>query len=83
METHVLSEAPTRSQFIAGAFLGDETYWWIFGAECLMSRLRSGGFKDVRMSLKADCDSRNPLNSRVTVEGHPAGTRAWFVATMS
>lgn len=83
METHVLSEAPTQSQFIAGAFWGDETYWWIFVAEFLMSRLRSGEFKDVRMPLKADCDSRNPLNSRVTVEAHPAGIRAWFVATLS
>jgi tRNA (mo5U34)-methyltransferase len=83
METHVLSEASTQSQFIEGAFWGDETYWWIFGAECLMGMLRSGGFKDVRMPLKADCDSRNPLNPRVTVEGYPAGARAWFVATRS
>lgn len=83
METHVLSEPSTQSQFIEGAFWGDETYWWIFGAECLMGMLRSAGFKDVRMPLKADCDSRNPLDSRMTVEGHPAGARAWFVATRS
>lgn len=83
IETHVLSEESTQSQFIEGAFWGDETYWWIFGAECLMGMLRSAGFKDVRMPLKADCDSRNPLNARVTVEGHPAGARAWFVATKS
>lgn len=83
MESHVLSEDSSQSQFIAGAFWGDETYWWVFGAECLMGMLRSAGFKDVRMPLKADCDSRNPLNPRVTVEGHPAGARAWFVATKS
>lgn len=81
METHVLSEPSTQSQFIEGAFWGDETYWWIFGAECLMGMLRSCGFKDVRMPLKADCDSRNPSNPRLTVEGHPAGARAWFMAT--
>lgn len=81
LETHVLSETTTQSQFIENEFWGDETYWWIFGDECLMGMLRSAGFKDVRMPLKADCDSRNPLNSRVTVEGHPAGARAWFVAT--
>ena len=79
--THVLSESSTQSQFIEAAFWGDKTYWWIFGAECLMGMLRSAGFKDVRMPLKADCDSRNPSNPRVTVEGHPAGARAWFVAT--
>jgi hypothetical protein len=83
METHVLSEASTQSQFIEGTFWGDETYWWVFGAEYLMGMLRSAGFKDVRMPLKADCDSRNTLNSRVTVEGHPAGVRAWFVVTRS
>jgi tRNA (mo5U34)-methyltransferase len=83
LETHVLSEASTQSQFIEGAFWGDETYWWVFGAECLMGMLRSAGFKDVRMPLKADCDSRNPANPKVTVEGYPAGARAWFVATRS
>lgn len=81
METHVLSETSSQAQFIEGAFWGDKTYWWIFGDECLMGMLRSSGFKDVRMPLKANCDSRNPSNSRVTVEGHPAGARAWFVAT--
>lgn len=81
METHVLSGMSTQSQFIEGAFWGDETYWWIFGAECLMGMLRASGFKNVHMPLKADCDSRNPENPRVTVEGHPAGARAWFVAT--
>lgn len=83
METHVLSETSSQAQFVEGAFWGDETYWWIFGDECLMGMLRSSGFKDVRMPLKADCDSRNPSNPRVTVEGHPAGARAWFVATKS
>lgn len=83
METHVLSEASTQSQFIEDAFWGDETYWWIFGAECLMGMLRSAGFENVRMPLKAECDSRNPENPKVTVEGHPAGARAWFVATKS
>lgn len=81
LETHVLSESTTASQFIEGAFWGDETYWWIPGEKCLEGMLRSYGFKDVRMPLKADCDSRNPRDSRVTVEGHPAGARAWFVAT--
>jgi len=83
METHVLSEASMQSQFIEGAFWGDATYWWVFGAECLMGMLRSCGFNDVRMPFKADCDSRNPTNPRVTVEGHPAGARAWFLATRS
>lgn len=81
METHVLSEESTQSQFIEGSFWGDKSYWWIFGDKCLMGMLRSSGFTDVRMPLKADCDSRNPLNPRVTVEGHAAGARAWFVAT--
>jgi len=81
IETHVLSEPSTQSQFIEGSFWGDETYWWVFGVECLVGMLKSSGFKDVRVPLKADCDSRNPLNPKVTVEGHPAGGRAWFVAT--
>lgn len=81
METHVLSGTSTQAQFIEGAFWGDETYWWIFGDECLMGMLRSSGFKDVQMRLKADCDSRNPKDPLMTVEGYPAGARAWFVAT--
>ena len=81
METHVLSEPSKQACFIEGAFWGDITYWWIFGDECLMGMLRSSGFKDVQLALKADCDSRNPDNPRVTVEGHPAGARAWFTAT--
>ena len=81
METHVLSERSSQAQFIEGAFWGDETYWWIFGDECLMAMLRSAGFKDVRMPFKADCDSRNPADSRITVEGYPAGARGWYVAT--
>lgn len=81
METHVLSERSTQAQFIEGAFWGDETYWWIFGDECLMGMLRSAGFKDVRMPLKANCSSRNPADPKFTVEGYPAGARAWFVAT--
>jgi SAM-dependent methyltransferase len=81
MESHVLSEECTQSQFIEGAFWGDETYWWIFGAECLMGMLRASGFTDVSMPFKADCDSRNPLNPKLTVEGYLAGARAWFVAT--
>jgi SAM-dependent methyltransferase len=81
METHVLSEASSQAQFIEGAFWGDETYWWIFGDECLVGMLRSAGFKDVRMPFKADCDSRNPADPRTTVEGYPAGARGWFVAT--
>jgi len=40
-----------------------------------------GDFMDVRLALKPDCDSRNPKNRRLTVEGYPAGARAWFVAT--
>jgi hypothetical protein len=80
-ETHVLSESSNRSEFIEGSFWGDQTYWWIFGAECLMGMLRSSGFRDVRMELKAECDSRNPADPKTTVEGHPAGARAWFVAT--
>lgn len=81
IETHALSESSKQACFIEGAFWGDVTYWWIFGDECLMGMLRSTGFKDVRMPLKADCDSRNPKNRRLTVEGYPAGARAWFVAT--
>jgi tRNA (mo5U34)-methyltransferase len=81
METHILSEPSNRAEFIEGAFWGDQTYWWIFGAECLMGMLRSCGFKDVSMALKADCNSRNPLDPTKTVEGHPAGARAWFIAT--
>lgn len=80
METHVLSAPSTQAQFIEGSFWGDTTYWWIFGDQCLMGMLRSCGFTDVEMPLKADCDSRNPADPRVTVEGHPAGARAWFVA---
>ncbi len=81
METHVLSESTTQSQFIEGAFWGDESYWWIFGDKCLSGMLRSAGFKDIRIPLKADCGSRNPLDAKHTVEGLPAGARAWFVAT--
>jgi tRNA (mo5U34)-methyltransferase len=81
METHVLSETSKQACFIEDAFWGDETYWWIFGDQCLMGMLRSSGFRDVRMMLKADCDSRNPDDPRRTVEGHPAGARAWFTAT--
>jgi len=81
IETHALSESSKQACFIEGPFWGDVTYWWIFGDECLMGMLRSTGFKDVRMPLKADCDSRNPKNRRLTVEGYPAGARAWFVAT--
>ncbi|MBN2437570.1 MAG: DUF1698 domain-containing protein [Deltaproteobacteria bacterium] len=81
METHVLSETSSQTQFVEGSFWGDETYWWIFGDQCLMGMLRSSGFKDVRMPFKAACDSRNPADSKITVEGHPAGARAWFVAT--
>lgn len=81
METHILLETSSQAQFIEGSFWGDATYWWIFGDQCLMGMLRSGGFKDVRMPLKAACDSRNPADPRTTVEGHPAGARAWFVAT--
>jgi len=81
METHVLSQRSKQACFIENAFWGDVTYWWIFGDECLMRMLRSSGFKDVDLALKAECDSRNPDNLRVTVEGHPAGARAWFTAT--
>jgi SAM-dependent methyltransferase len=81
METHVLLETSSQAQFVEGPFWGDESYWWIFGDQCLMGMLRSSGFKDVRMPLKAACDSRNPANPKITVEGHPAGARAWFVAT--
>lgn len=83
METHVLLESSSQAQFIEGSFWGDESYWWIFGDQCLMGMLRSMGFKDVRMPFKAACDSRNPTNTKFTVEGHPAGARAWFVATRS
>lgn len=81
METHVLSEPSRQAYFVEGAFWGDETYWWIFGDECLSGMLRAAGFRDVTLALKADCDSRNPADPRRTVEGHPAGARAWFTAT--
>lgn len=81
METHVLSESSMQSQFIENAFWGDETYWWIHGDECFKAMLRASGFKDVRMPYKADCHSRNPADPKITVEGHAAGARAWFVAT--
>lgn len=80
IETHVLSETSRQAYFVEGSFWGDVTYWWIFGDECLMGMLRSSGFTDVRLALKADCDSRNPANPRVTVDGHPAGARAWITA---
>lgn len=83
LETHVLSERSSQAAFIENAFWGDATYWWIFGDECMMGMLRTAGFSSVTMALKADCDSRNPDNPRITVEGHPAGARAWFVATKS
>lgn len=81
METHVLSETSQHAYFVEDAFWGDTTYWWIFGDDCLAGMLRSCGFRDVRVALKADCDSRNPANPKVTVEGHPAGARAWLTAT--
>lgn len=81
METHVLSESSRHAYFVEDAFWGDVTYWWIFGDECLMGMLRSCGFNDVRLMLKADCDSRNPKDPKTTVEGHPAGARAFFTAT--
>lgn len=81
LETHVLSERSNDARFVEGAFWGDDSYWWIFGDECLMAMLRASGFADVSMTLKADCLSRNPRDPLVTVEGHPAGARAWFTAT--
>jgi tRNA (mo5U34)-methyltransferase len=81
METHVLLEQSSSAKFIEGSFWGDATYWWVFGDQCLMGMLRSSGFKDVRMPLKAACDSRNPTDRKFTVEGYPAGARAWFLAT--
>jgi SAM-dependent methyltransferase len=81
METHVLLEQSSSARFIEGTFWGDETYWWIFGDQCLMGMLRTSGFRDVRMPLKVACDSRNPTDSKYTVEGHAAGARAWFLAT--
>jgi len=81
IESHVLLETSSRAQFIEGPFWGDESYWWIFGDQCLMGMLRSSGFRDVRMPLKGACHSRNPADPKTTVEGHPAGARAWFVAT--
>lgn len=83
IETHVLSEPSSQAQFIEGAFWGDQTYWWVFGDQCLSGMLRAAGFRDVRMPLKADCDSRNPADPKFTVEGYPAGARAWFLATKS
>lgn len=80
METHVLSEPSKQALFIEGPFWGDETYWWVLGDECMQSMLRSSGFKNVRMTLKMDCDSRSSADRLTTVEGHPAGARAWFVA---
>jgi 2-polyprenyl-3-methyl-5-hydroxy-6-metoxy-1,4-benzoquinol methylase len=80
METHVLSESSGHAHFIENSFWGDETYWWIFGDECLMGMLRASGFKDIQMGLKMKCDSRNPDNPNVTKEGIPAGARAWFTA---
>ncbi len=81
IETHVLLESSSQAQFIENSFWGDTSYWWIFGDQCLMGMLRASGFKDVRMPLKSACDSRNPADSRKTIEGHPAGARAWFIAT--
>lgn len=81
LETHVLSESSRQTYFVEHAFWGDDTYWWIFGDECMMGMLRSSGFTDVKLAYKEDCDSRNPADSHFTVEGHPAGARAWFTAT--
>lgn len=39
--------------------------------------------KDEFAKFRTTYESRNPLNPKVTVEGHPAGARAWFVATKS
>lgn len=46
-----------------------------------MSMLGPAGFEDVRMPLKADYDSRNPLNQSVAAEDHLVDARAWIVAT--
>ena len=81
MEIHVLPEESTQSHFIEGAFRDDVTNWWVFGAECLMGMQRSAGFKDVHMSLKAKCDNRHPLDSKVAVEGCLAAGGAWFSAS--
>jgi hypothetical protein len=70
-----------QASFIENTFWGDTTYWWIFGDQCLTAMLRTAGFRNVAMPLKADCDSRNPGDPKFTVEGYPAGARAWFVAT--
>ena len=81
IETNVLLETPSQAQFIESPFWGDESYWLIFGDRCLMGVLRSIGLKDVRMPLKTACDSRNPSNPKLTVEGRSSGARAWFVTT--
>lgn len=83
METHVLSETSHQNLYIEDKFWGDETYWWVFGDECLKGMLRTAGFSNVQMLLKMDCDSRNPLDPTTTVEGYPAGARAWFAAQKS
>jgi tRNA (mo5U34)-methyltransferase len=80
LETHVLSEPSMQAQFIETSFWSDPTYWWIFGDGCIQAMLRACGFREVRMPLKLDCDSRNPADPRTTVEGHPPGARAWLIA---
>lgn len=80
METYVVTEQTSSTKFIEGAFGGDETYWQIFGDQCLPGMLRTSGFIDVRIPLKAACESINPTRSKYTVEGQTAVARAWFLA---
>lgn len=80
LETHVLMDEGPYALFVEGTFWGDDNWWWIPTIDTVSAMLRVCGFSEVQFRFKAAVPSKNPADSLRTIEGLPAGGRAYFTA---
>lgn len=80
LETHVTMRNEMRAKFVEGNFWGSPNWWWLTDTDTTLALLRSVGFVNAVVRLQTPVDSQNPNNPNFTVEGEPAGGRAFFTA---
>jgi SAM-dependent methyltransferase len=80
LETHVTLKDDMNTLFVEDKFRGDSTYWWVPSVPVTEAMLRSCGFVDVQVRSRSRAGSANPQDPDYTVEGIPAGGRAFLTA---
>jgi tRNA (mo5U34)-methyltransferase len=81
LESHVTMDDDMKAYFVEDRFGGDVSWYWVPSVPTLQAMMRSYGFQDIQVRSHYPVPTGNTADPTRTVEGHPAGGRAFLTAT--